>query len=204
MHHTQTRSHARDRRYDTTQTAAWAHRQAECRAAKYSCPVAEWWTRTDTTANAHKYTSMHASGSASAYLRVAQPPMHHGTRRAPPSGAPACAQFHPVHCTRFAYARSMVAMATVAKAQDVNCAACAHKSQYMRSAHALKVHRRICKRADSLTHAKYRRMLAACSRKAQVHATLPSPRMSRAMNALAVCVRIRKHAEPSAHAPAFI
>ncbi len=73
----------------------------------------------------------------------------------------------------------------------------------MRAANALWVRSLMCTPAESLAHAKYRRMHAVCSRKAQVHATLPSPRMSRVVHALAVCVRIRTHAQSCEHAPAF-
>ena len=72
------------------------------------------------TQRQRKYNSMHASGNASKYLRVAQPPMQHRTLRAP-SGTPACAQLCPLHCTRFVYARSML-WQLLAKGHVVNCA----------------------------------------------------------------------------------
>ena len=64
----------------------------------------------------------------------------------------------------------------------------------------------MCSPAESFAHApacKDRRMYAACSRQVQLHTTPPSLRMSRAVHALSVRMRIRTHAESCAHAPTF-
>ena len=64
----------------------------------------------------------------------------------------------------------------------------------------------MCSPVESFAHAptcKDRRMYAACSRQVQLHTTPPSLRMSRAVHALSVRMRIRTHAESCAHAPTF-
>ena len=70
---------------------------------------------------------MHASGMQVTYLRVAQPPMHHRTLRAP-SGTPARAQL----CIALGSYTRGVCYGNSAKGHVVNCAPFAHKSQYMR------------------------------------------------------------------------